>query len=874
MATAPISVGKEAGYAARVEQEQHVLIYEIARILENELVKTINGVSFKNFAFPTRINNGNIDLFNAFYKTRALRYLNKIPPSILSALVPKIKLYKVFYNGKKIAFDWQIPFDDYIDPNDIQRILTTGRGVPRSVNIVSFDYNFVGTDNSTAESCITGKMQLKFGSIDSLLQTFELDEFGKIITTAGVKGKYKFDYADLVNQEAKFAKGSSTQSNEKYYRLKALIGYTVTEETIKGIADSGVFLDLENKERFFNGGPKDIELITDAINSTKTLLHIYPTTHEIAFEGDGTITMNVDFKGAIESLLQEYAGDVILASNAGKNHRAALEAADAAKQAAKQKYDKEIEKIDADPSNPDTDKEKKDNEKKKFDEATKAENEKINAEAVLLHQEWLKEFFDSSVDDRVMLYRATIKDGATNADLVNQLVGTSGEEQETNANELSKLLTGADYSKHKVDVKPEDNDFYNNYGELVKKVIDGNDPSKISPDMLQPVEGFNNGEYISFFMLGDFLSKIIGKCTEAFKDAGTPLTEIPKFILGNISLLIPDEVGKAIATSSPTFEANVRDTYTDLKGKKYNVLTINIAKIPISLKMFDRWFINTVVKNKKSTYPLTVFMNDIMRLIVTSLNNTYGSRTASMYQTRTVNLALTVHKDLYDELKINGKPTDFTPLLGSGAFTSEKLSTADSRNIFLVYCSGIPLINIRASNVLANEELGIFTFTIGRNVGILKDIKFKKMDIPYLKEARMTTEGSLANGLLRMKYNVDVSLFGPCVFRPGDVIVVNPVFLSFGKIAETQKVLIDQLGLGGVYVVNKCSTSVGAGKVDTNLDCVFQAYGNGEIEIGGRGKQASADLTHAGTGEPSSGGDAEKSSMPSLPAVGDVPKPP
>ena len=73
-----------------------------------------------------------------------------------------------------------------------------------------------------------------------------------------------------------------------------------------------------------------------------------------------------------------------------------------------------------------------------------------------------------------------------------------------------------------------------------------------------------------------------------------------------------------------------------------------------------------------------------------------------------------------------------------------------------------------------DEKRGLFHFQIGLNKGLLKNVKFSKTDMAYLREARFFNQG--ANGLLQLGavYNVELELFGNTIFYPGMEIFIDP----------------------------------------------------------------------------------------------------
>lgn len=841
----PVGIGEDAGAAARILQEQYYLIYQLPNFINKPVAPPSSPLAngWDSFSYPEELEEGNSVLHNAFFKTKSMKVLNKMAPSLLSSLIPEIRLFKIFYSpdGKQVSFNWEIPFTDFVDPNDPKTILEGKRGTVGGVNIIDFQYDFIGTNKAEAETSLIAKLNLKFSSIDSLLTTIYIDASGKILPNE-VGSVFSFRYSDLVNQESRFDKDFPSQFNKKYYRLKAVVGLRGDKTTIENIADSGQFIGVDGSTQNFAG---NAELVTKAVNSTRAVLHLYPIGHTLNFEEDGTISLNIEFRSAIESIFNdEEAGDLFLSTNKGQALFKRIQQFKEKKLLDKERL-KTVKELDGEESFK--------SEKEKLDEADKKEQDEIDNERSTFLTDFLGDMFynpsntNNAIALKKMKYTQNLKDASGSPrSLLQDLGGTEGifgDEQETNKQVLAAIREGNLFraSQGNIAIEFLDEDELRSKTSKIKEKLKGKKPSDIDPKELQEFS-MEDEEQVTFFYVGDILHYFLSKCIENFR-ASVPAQDVPKFVIGNIPLIVPLEVGAAIrADASVGSWGSVGTIFKSITGKEFTTFTVNISRIPISYNYFLKWYIDTVLKTKKQKYPIHIFMNDITNLIQRAVLNVYGFNESSLLNTRTVNLGITVNADLYNKLN-NGKQS-YKPLFGAGSFEDGVLNAgvvAQTRNLHVLYTNAIPITNINTSDLLLNEDRGIFTFTVGKNVGLLKSLKFNRMEMPFVKEARMTQEGSLTRGVLLMKYNATLRLYGACVFRPGDIVVINPVFLSGGKFLSpaaiasgdinnaVQKVLINELGLGGVYCVTKCGTSLGAGKAETTIECVFQAYGAGDL---------------------------------------------
>lgn len=198
----------------------------------------------------------------------------------------------------------------------------------------------------------------------------------------------------------------------------------------------------------------------------------------------------------------------------------------------------------------------------------------------------------------------------------------------------------------------------------------------------------------------------------------------------------------------------------------------------------------------------------------------FGDQTFSIAGSRLLSSITTVDRSYGDTIRPKGI-IETKDLVGKIKLTDVSKGT----NIMYLFSPSILTTKINPLNIVENDEKNIFTFIVGSSAGLLKRITYKKQEIPGMREARALQEGELATGTLRMKYDADIEMYGPCLFRPGDYIVINPVFLSKQPLGNSITLLASDLGLGGIYMVLKTNTEVSRDGVSTKLDAVFQSYG-------------------------------------------------
>ena len=106
--------------------------------------------------------------------------------------------------------------------------------------------------------------------------------------------------------------------------------------------------------------------------------------------------------------------------------------------------------------------------------------------------------------------------------------------------------------------------------------------------------------------------------------------------------------------------------------------------------------------------------------------------------------------------------------------------------------------------------------------GVVKAVKFERVDQPYLRESRTAQDKSFGVGQLRELYNVNLTLYGNNTLKPGEMIYVEPNRFSFGRPTEPNSVA-RVLGLGGYHMVVDVSHSISAEGWETNVKALHIA---------------------------------------------------
>ena len=275
--------------------------------------------------------------------------------------------------------------------------------------------------------------------------------------------------------------------------------------------------------------------------------------------------------------------------------------------------------------------------------------------------------------------------------------------------------------------------------------------------------------------------------------------------------------------------------------RKDQVQKINLAQFPISFKFFRAWFFKKIVRRRRAQMPLGEFLAVLINDLVRPALGAGMPKTIKPRRVRSQMIALTLpgrqlsgrtHKICGKEVSeieemlpidrvIDVKDTRFTHNYFKKVTeprSSESL-VKTSFDYLLIYMTSSKDITERSADPLEDIKEGIYHFNIGSDMGLLKNMTFKRVNIPQMAEMRsMEVEESAERQLEQLKfpYNTDLKLVGSSLFMPGMFYYVNPSLAGLGSV-ENASSLAYQMNLGGYHMIMKIKTTVSAGKFETSI---------------------------------------------------------
>jgi hypothetical protein len=276
---------------------------------------------------------------------------------------------------------------------------------------------------------------------------------------------------------------------------------------------------------------------------------------------------------------------------------------------------------------------------------------------------------------------------------------------------------------------------------------------------------------------------------------------------------------------------------------------VNLGDCPISIKYFVEWLTNKMLKKDEVSYPLTKFMNDLINNLLKTFLNADNCFGYSIRQKTRLNQAaitswgpnpagmnldpVSAHIIEYNKIKSENQDLDFTgwPMRGSiGMFNklpvlnisgpSNSSRTAipfDNEYNYFVFFAGrtMPMELMKGDKELDSQR-GIFHYRLGRDRGLLKNIKLTKTQTKGLAEVRFEQEGYDGLEQLRVVYDAQVDMFASVGTFPGTYIYIDPRGFAPEGSGDDEFRLTD-LGIGGYYMIIRSEHEFAEGKANTIL---------------------------------------------------------
>jgi len=221
-------------------------------------------------------------------KAEQVRSFLNMTPDIHAALMPKVRLFKVYFNKEnKKYITHEFPFPSSNSKDRINKLFENSTSIDRGegLGIKEFSFSFDGETPATATKYVRAKLTLFF-------QSFQ--DFVKERTVVDGDKTFTFRYLDLfVN--TKFCPRSGENSfsplyyDPTFYRLRADVGWAGRN-------------DEEFRNILSKRGLKS-EDFNNALALTNKTFYLNLVDHNVDIANDGTVTVTADYVAYIEGVL-------------------------------------------------------------------------------------------------------------------------------------------------------------------------------------------------------------------------------------------------------------------------------------------------------------------------------------------------------------------------------------------------------------------------------------------------------------------------------------------------------------------------------------------------------------------------------------------
>jgi hypothetical protein len=741
--------------------------------------------------------------------------LMEITPAQSNLLVPYIKIYRVDYSIQQSkGEDKELIFDGYTTKDSIENILTNRRGRGEDVGLKSFTYKFAGrnpAEGGTAEA----QLEIYFQNISALLRE-------------PADPSFQASFKDLIMPEGRWKKNTGDPEhrvwNNKHFRIKIVAGWSVP-------ADPGEVLITPSLRK--------------AIERSKTVLFMALKSHELNFGEDGSATLTVNYQGAMEAALDSQMSNIFWATRDREEAERLRKKNDEVRTSRKQ------------PSADGQSRPKalEDDDKNKVEhggflgdsvEGETAEDREVNRNkkrAIELEELDKQKIWSRIIDGlmtRSRIYYIDVKQSVINGLTEKQEDFLEDYEEQFTSSEVALLRKtlaqrsrrllqnrqGLKKSQIVAETYKKNSEMFvgrirepstlksfkgakENIGELANTERGFLFAKTTSANTEEVNEGIaenalENKAYkvsggklrVNFFFFGDLMDVVLDALTQGRDD-----THNMNVLLGSIALFDPRN--------------------PDQKDPYY----VNLADIPISLDLFITWYMETVVKQQRTKYYLKSFIKDAINKLVTPALGEQcfveGSRFSSRVSMTTLTLPGVSTGDIKTSLGTRITPQTLEDSWITKNIKDESAShkkTSDLANFLYIYVSNYPMRNLKGNRV-EDESRGIYHLTVGADRGLVKTIKFKKQDQPYVAEERATSD-SADNKRLRDRYNASITMIGNNLFKPGQYVYVDTQAMSneLGSPLKENNIAF-QLGLGGYFQVKEVDYTTDSDTHETEIDC-------------------------------------------------------
>jgi len=773
-------------------------------------------------------------------KTPQTEALLNLCPDAYALLTPYIKVYRVDYKDEDTLTPYrelEIPFPSFIDPNDISQITQGNYGRYKGAGIQSFSWQLDGVNPAEVENNISAELKLRFQTLYDLFSLNQSLQAGDssgagyldLIIGSGTSFRKKAVEAPEKHPRSSCHEAASEGYEGERFRIKVCVGWA----TPPGFGN----MSFRNFRQPMGEGSETYgQFLERAINESRTALYLQVTGHNLNFNEDGAVELQISYQASLAGILKAPNADIFIGG-------AEFDEKIKEYQESIKKFDKETnEYLEAELGKGEVD-----------DKAlTAIEDESIKKRESLdkllkrnraqKYKRFLCNLYENS---KIYMLDVPSKELVNYSDLTpEQRAALARRRQKRNP-----LVSGIGHPQLASDKQ---------YGKIIRQshlAIKGafkdrpSNSKDATPDIVRSLWGVKgrrkkgNPDTLSipYFYLGDLLDGILGYLKNIIVDENG-LNGSFQMILSNIEILDPLMAFQVkdvrVQCGSDPLSGEVIRTLAEIDPLRFrgaNKLSFytNIGSIPISLDYFQEWFVNHIVRRQLESYSFLSFVKQICSALIGKAFNSKCFDEALNYNLRF-------------DTGIFGLDTSFTGMTMGPDSLAEAKSAADRRaqlplnrdfdekptipSIVLYSRDSKPAVSQDEKENIGN---GIYQYYLGASCGLAKKISFHKSDMPYYRESRLQRKGALSAVQLRELYNVNIDMIGNTLHRNGQYVKVDPTAVGIGRVESegTLPNLAQLLGIGGYYLISKVSHTISSTGFDVSVTGLQEGLNFGDDRL-------------------------------------------
>jgi len=724
----------------------------------------------------------------------SMEVLLNLCPDVYALLQPYIRIYRVDYDteGKVKGEPLELHIPSFLGNSvqadrGVEGITGGSRGRHAGSGLRSFSWELKGVQPAEVDNNITAKMEIYFQSIDDFFRgASQAGESGApnfldlIINSPAVKRAN----SGAANRSSKCARKNLYRHYEgENYRIKVIAGWAVPDDHSLKHATANIF------------GGADADALANAIRSTQVALYLQQVRHNLNFQEDGSVILDIDYQASLAGLLTGPTANILSDSpNVLKDKLKILK--------------DETDRL-RDISSPTA------QDKQDLEEYAELRKKILNEDRLIKYRKFLQGLLaqDCNIASRIYSMPVDLNElllTPYNALTPEQRAARAKRRNDpsfstsiTTPDALNLTLLGAFNKAQKLEG-----------GKTVGEVFDESEQARY----IAIQEKREQFKFIPFMFLGDLIDNAVEQIK--INNAGAALNF--RTLLADADIVDP-LIAMQILNFDCLDEDDIRNRgflsklkETDifsLKGPNGVQLKINLGDIPISLDAFQVWFKDNVIRKDKDKYYLLHFIKSICADLISKAfdSDCFGAD----YN----------FKQRFDAQPLTLKKSPLPPEISAAVLGGRMpMATAHAGNT-------IPALIVmptdsRPSNLKGEygDDLakGIYHHYIGASCGPLKTLSFNREDQEFLREMKIQKEGALGPEQLRELYSANIELMGNNLYQNGAYIYINPTLV------DATKEELDYLGLHGYYLVTSVSSKITPEGFDTSITALHEGIEFGE----------------------------------------------